>query len=86
MCSLSPASVAGRVEDIEIGEGGDVFISWSQPEPPHGIILHYYIKIIERGKETLIKDYNSTTVSWDTWRNKWKITTADNVKIQVSYP
>jgi hypothetical protein len=77
--------VAGRVEEIEIREGpGDDFISWSEPRPPHGIILHYYIRIIESGKETLIKDYNSTTISWDTWRNKWKITTLENVKIQVS--
>ena len=79
-----PPSVAGRVEVIEIREGpGDDFISWSEPRPPHGIILHYYIRIIESGKETLIKDYNSTTISWDTWRNKWKITTSENVKIQV---
>ena len=70
--------------EIEIREGaGDDFISWSEPRPPHGIILHYYIRIIESGKETLIKDYNSTTISWDTWRNKWKITTSENVKIQV---
>ncbi|CAI8049397.1 hypothetical protein GBAR_LOCUS27204 [Geodia barretti] len=76
--------VAGRVEEIEIREGaGDDFISWSEPRPPHGIILHYYIRIIESGKETLIKDYNSTTISWDTWKNKWKITTSENVKIQI---
>ena len=61
-----------------------MFISWSEPNPPHGIILHYYIKIIESGKETIIKDYNSTSISWDTWTNKWKITTSENVKIQVS--
>ena len=81
-----PVSVAGRVVEIVIREGaGDHdFISWSEPRPPHGIILHYYIRIIESGKETLIKDYNSTTISWDTWRNKWKITTSENVKIQVS--
>ena len=75
--------VAAQVVDIEIRERANVFISWSEPNPPHGRILHYNIRIIGSGRETIIKEYNNTSISLDTWKNDWKISTSDNVKIQV---
>ena len=70
--------------EIEIREGNDVFISWLEPRLPHGRILHYNIRIIQSGRETIIKEYNKTSISWDTWTNDWKISNSENVKIQVS--
>ena len=67
--------------NVRVNEGGYIAI-WSEPNPPHGQILYYNIKIIINGTETMKWGHNSTNITLDVWTNKWEIP-AENVIIQV---
>jgi hypothetical protein len=73
--------VAAQVTNVRVNEGGYIAI-WSEPNPPHGQILYYNIKIIINGTETMKWGHNSTNITLDVWTNKWEIP-AENVIIQV---
>lgn len=57
--------VAAMVTGLKITVGDDVTLSWSQPDPPHGIILYYNIKITELKNmyTTVLTGYTQTSIT-----------------------
>ena len=64
---------------------GTDIIKWSPPNPPHGEILYYNIKIIRQpsGDMELVSGYDRTFTSSDVWTNEWNVT--DSFTIQASF-
>lgn len=66
----------------DITTEGQIQIVWREPDPPHGRILHYNIKVQQNGRDEVIYGYNSTSVNQNTLMKLENIT-ADNFKLQV---
>ena len=66
----------------DITTGGQIQIVWRKPDPPHGRILHYNIKVQQNGRDEVIYGYNSTSVDQNTLM-KLENLTADSFKLQV---
>ena len=78
--TIFASPVANKVVEVQVGTDR---IEWSPPNPPHGDILYYNIKIIHQpsGDMELISGYDRTFASSDVWTNEWNVT--DSFTIQA---
>ena len=78
-------SVAGRVTDLELKSGDTLILTWLQPDPPHGVILHYNIRITDQqtGNTTLVSEYKQTSISKSLLTQDLDITNGVFLLVQV---
>lgn len=60
-----PVSVAAKVRHFKVTVGDDVIVSWSQSDPPRGVILFYNIRINDQQNlySAVLAEYTQTSIT-----------------------
>ena len=64
--------VAARVTDLELIYQNT--LDWSPPNPPHGIILYYNIRVTTQDGVRVIEHHNDTIITTAFWSKYWNVT------------
>ena len=80
-------SVAAKVRYLKLTVGDDVTLSWSQPDPPHGVILFYNIRINDQQSLystcTVLAEYTKTSITKSALIQSLNVTNEAIIVLQV---
>ena len=78
-------SVAAMVYGLKIRVGDDVTLSWPPPDPPHGVILFYNIKITNQNtmNTTVLTGYTQTSIPKSALTQSVNVSNGAVIAVQV---
>ena len=78
-------SVAAKVRYLKLTVGDDVTLSWSQPDPPQGVILFYNIQINDQQSlySTVLAEYTKTSITKSALIESLNVTNEAIIVLQV---